>query len=343
MFLISLPIKADYDACIQPRNSFSQNTVSDIQWSYNDNTLYVATMGTIWKLSLDHSSIEPLHLVCEGRFPVIEISETYYAVGSDFLPRLFIYDSARDDLRHELDLPSENVRTIAFNDTENYIALSSSQWDETGFFDTDRNVEVWDFVTGEIVAELISNENDGLYLPFAPSVSFLPDDTIVVYGIDAEDAGNPHQPIVYIWNWRTNVVETMDIEADTIVQMADSDIVVINKQGDASISVQMIRLLPTVQYRSPQSYDIALGEYFETRTATHVNDYLLAIENQDGYIWIIDLEEERIVQSRRLEGFPSVLSIDHSGERLALGYQNGVIQIWDLPSDTVVTVDNVFE
>jgi WD40 repeat protein len=343
MFVISLPIRADYDACIKPRNSFSQNTISDIQWSINDSMLYVATMGTIWKISLDHSSLEPLHQICVGRFPVIEISETYYAVGSDFLPRLFIYDSASDDLRYELDLPSENVRTVAFNDTENYVALSSSRWDETGFFDTDRNVEVWDFATSEIAAELISNGNDGLYLPFTPSVNFLTDDTIVVYGIDVEDAWNPHQPIVYIWNWRTNVVETIDIETGAIMQMVDAEIAAINKQGDASISVQMIRLLPTVHYGSPQSYDIALGEYFETRTATQVNNHLLAIENQDGYIWIIDLEEERIVQSRSLEGFPNVLSFDHSGERLALGYQNGMIQIWDLPSDTVVTVDNVFE
>jgi WD40 repeat protein len=344
-FLLTLPTQANNEACIEPRNGYAGDIIADIQWSLDDSTFYISTMGKVWAYEVDEEQPRLVHNVCDGRFPVIGISEISYAVGSDFLPVLSIYDMETDELLYEIAIASENIRSIAFDSSGDYVALSTSNWTEDGFFDINRNIEIWNFRTGELLAELVPDENDpdAVYLPFGSRVSFIADDTVLVAGIDMENAFVLSQPMVYLWNWQTHAIESVNIEADTMIKVVGSDLAIIDKYGDASINLQVVHLLPKLQVDASLSYDILLGDYSETRFSGSSKSSLLAIENREGQIWVIDLNQEQIIDSRILESFATTLAFNHAGQRIALGYHDGTIQLWDLLSDSIVTIGDVIE
>jgi WD40 repeat protein len=341
--LFSTPVKATNNACIEPRNSISQDTVANIQWALDNNSIYISTMGTVWKLGNDNS-LELLHTICDGRFPVIAVSEMYYAIGSSFLPRVLIYDTVTNQLFREITIPYENTRFIDFSVTEANLVLSTSNWDETGFFDIDRNIELWDINTGEVLKELIPNEtdSDSIYLALGSNANFLSNDAVLVAGVDREDPGRPPQPLVYLWNWQTGSVEQLTIDANIGLGIANSSLVSINSR-EGGIEVQTTNLLPIVDVASSQHYDISLEGNFEIALFSNGEDSLLALENQDGYIWVIDLNIGQIAYSRDIGSFATVIAFDHQGQQLALGYQDGIVQVWNLSSDAINTLGDVFE
>jgi WD40 repeat protein len=164
-----------------------------------------------------------------------------------------------------------------------------------------------------------------------------------VAGIDMENAFVLSQPMVYLWNWQTHAIESVNIEADTMIKVVGSDLAIIDKYGDASINLQVVHLLPKLQVDASLSYDILLGDYSETRFSGSSKSSLLAIENREGQIWVIDLNQEQIIDSRILESFATTLAFNHAGQRIALGYHDGTIQLWDLLSDSIVTIGDVIE
>ena len=345
--ILSLPqiLVAQDDPCIEPRNSYAEDNVVDIHWSPSDTELYVSTMGkvSVYEMDGDDSQVV-IHEFCAGRFPEIAVSDSYYAVGSDFLPIVSVYDTETNNLVYQLDIDSENVRSISFNQTENLIAVSKSNYDEGGFFDIDRNIEVWDFQNGEVLATLMPEENlDSLYLPFDTDVAFLEENLVLITGVDQEDAFVSTQPFVMVWNWRTGEISDSGIEANTLLQVIDSwRLVIIDSDQDSKISLQLMRLQQDFHLEESHIYDIEIEDMLMTRFSVNAYDSLLAIENAEGHIWIIDLAKQKIVLYREFERFANSISFDHAGQHLALGYHDGTLEVWDIQNDTIALIGHVF-
>jgi hypothetical protein len=231
---------AQDDECIEPRNDYTEDTIGDIKWSGDNTTLYVSTMGKVWIHKVDsEASITVVHEICEGRFPEIAVSPTYYAIGSDFLSTVSIYNTMTNALVYKIAIDKENVRSIGINENQDSIVVSTSNYTEDGFFDIDRNVEIWNFINGTILGSLVaeSNEQD-LYLPFNTNVTFLSDSLILLTGVDEENSfAETPTFLTTTWNWQTGEIRTVDIESNALLKILDtSRFVIAGKNQEHKLS-----------------------------------------------------------------------------------------------------------
>ena len=345
LLLLCPQMDASSSLCIEPRNSFSQDGFADLQWSPDDTLLYVSTMGRVSIFGPDESpSPIVIHEVCAGRFPVIGVTNSYYAIGSDFLPALMIYATETHRMTYQLTTEYENIRSVGFSDAGAQVVMSTSNYDEGGFFDIDRNIEVRDYQSGDTMAELLTDgASDAPYLPYDANVAFASAEIVAVMGMDLENAFVLYQPLSYLWNWRTGEVRQIDLEVDSWGVMMDaSTLVVPNATEGRTLSLQLITLQPEFRIQSPLVFDIPVEDPAHLRLSANAGRSLLAIADDRGQLWIVDLVAQEIIAHQELQRHATRIALDHAGQRLALGYRDGTLEVWDLTTGTVIALDSIF-
>ena len=345
LFLLSPQVDASNSLCIEPRNSYDQDSFADLQWSPDDTLLYVSTMGRVSIFGLDESSSSTvIYEVCEGRFPVIGVTNSYYAIGSDFLPALMIYAAETHRLAYQLTTEYENIRSVGFSGAGAQVVMSTSNYDADGFSDIDRNIEVRDYRTGDTMAELLTDgASDAPYLPYDANVAFASAEIVAVMGMDLENAFVLYQPFAYLWNWRTDEVRQIDLEVDSWGVMLDaSTLAVLNATEGRALSLRLITLQPEFRIQSPLVFDIPVEDPAHLRLSANAGRSLLAIADDRGPLWIVDLVAQEIITHQELQRPATRIALDHAGRRLALGYQGGTLEVWDLTTGTVSGLGSVF-
>lgn len=327
------------DTCIEPRNNYSQNTISNIVWADDTSTIYVSTMGQVLVKEINASQTAAMiHQVCPGRFPEVSANNSYYVIGSDFLPSIFVYFSETNELATELNIDSENTHSIAIDILNEKIALSTSAYDADGFFTLDRNIEIREFSTGELLATLVSDNS--INLPFDASLRFITPELLLVSGIDQDDTFVELQAVAMTWNWQTGETNQIEIHPDTQIIALETRLLTLRAAGD-QIIIQEIPLLAGIDSETSFMLDIEIDNITTVTLSGNDSESLLALTSGSGYIWIVDIRSQEIILQQELTDIVRIVSFDHTGQYLALGYGDGTVEIWDWQTDRIVWTDNI--
>jgi WD40 repeat protein len=93
----------------------------------------------------------------------------------------------------------------------------------------------------------------------------------------------------------------------------------------------------------PHAHNIKVDDILSIRLSENALKSLIAIEDKQGQVWIIDLTTQQVKAQRNFERFANSISLDYSGRYLALGYYDGTLEVWDILNDIVIPVGNLFE
>ncbi|MCB9461410.1 MAG: hypothetical protein H6670_17285 [Anaerolineaceae bacterium] len=342
LLLLSHIVTFADDSCIEPRNSYSGDVIVGIEWAPNSQSIFVSTMGRVTIFDLTSFTKPPIvHEVCSGRFPVIGVGNAHYAIGGDFRSSILLFDLETHQLINEIEVQAENVNSIAFNETDSLIVISISDWDEGGFFDINRMLEIITIDNGEVVATLDSERDESApYLSFKMGVAFMSDGRVLATGLDQEDSFVETQPIVILWDWQNSESSTVEVEPNKLIGLLDEmSLVTLEIIGRDEILLQTTNL-ESHDPLSSASYAIAATELADIELATTSELSLIAIENSERHVWIIDLSSQTITNERQLEGYAIEMAFNQSGNQLAIGYGSGNVEVWNLETGEISPIGN---
>lgn len=268
--------------------------------------------------------------------------------GSDNKARIWEWQTSR--LTDEILV--DQVNAISFSPSGEYLATGGGTvarvWDlesgtsgvsigdaETMVFSPDGRlvataggsemVKVWDWDTGQVVAELQHpNEISDLSIPrWFNSIDFSSDGRLLV-------AGSPHG-LALVWDWQANAVvaELVHSEAVWDVSFSHDSTLVVTGSSDRTARVwDWEREEPVAELVGEYVDDVVTDVGFSPDGRHVATSYLYT----DPQIW--DWKAERVVATLN-QPHPTSMAYSPDGRYAATGAADGTVRIWDLESTQV--------